>query len=96
MPAYVIVDVQVHDPEGYAEYRQLSGASVAQYGGQFLVRGGAVDVAEGDWQPGRFVVIQFPSMEHAKTWYNSPEYTTARAIRQRYSSGNLLFVEGVA
>jgi uncharacterized protein (DUF1330 family) len=96
MPAYVIVDVQVHDPEGYAEYRQLSGASVAQYGGQFLVRGGAVDVAEGDWQPGRFVVIQFPSMEQAKTWYNSPEYTTARAIRQRYSSGNLLFVEGVA
>ncbi len=47
MPAYVIVDVQVHDPEGYAEYRQLSGASVAQYGGQFLVRGGAVEVAEG-------------------------------------------------
>ena len=96
MPAYVIVDVNVHDPEGYAEYRQLSGASVAQYGGQFLVRGGAVEVAEGDWQPGRFVVIQFPSMEQAKTWYNSPEYTAARAIRQRYSTGNLLFVEGVA
>jgi uncharacterized protein (DUF1330 family) len=96
MPAYVIVDVQVHDPEGYAEYRQLSGASVAQHGGQFLVRGGAVEVAEGDWQPGRFVVIQFPSMEQAKTWYNSPEYTTARAIRQRYSTGKLLFVEGVA
>ncbi len=96
MPAYVIVDVQVHDPEGYAEYRQLSGTSVTQYGGQFLVRGGTVEVAEGDWQPGRFVVIQFPSMEQAKTWYNSPEYTAARAIRQRYSTGNLLFVEGVA
>lgn len=96
MPAYVIVDVQVHDPEGYAEYRQLSGASVEQYGGQFLVRGGAVEVVEGDWQPGRFVVIQFPSMEQAKTWYNSPEYTTARAIRQRYSTGKLMFVEGVA
>lgn len=96
MPAYVIVDVQVHDPEGYAEYRQLSGTSVAQYGGQFIVRGGAVEVAEGDWQPGRFVVIQFPSMEQAKTWYNSPEYTTARAIRQHYSTGKLLFVEGVA
>ncbi len=96
MPAYVIVDVNVHDPDGYAEYRQLSGASVAQYGGQFLVRGGAVEVAEGDWQPGRFVVIQFPSVEQAKTWYNSPEYTHARAIRQRYSTGNLLFVEGVA
>jgi len=96
MPAYVIVDVQVHDPEGYAEYRQLSGASVAQYGGQFLVRGGAIEVAEGDWQPGRFVVIQFPSIEQAKTWYNSPEYTTAREIRQRYSTGKLMFVEGVA
>ena len=96
MPAYVIVDVNVHDPEGYAEYRQLSGASVQQYGGQFLVRGGAVEVAEGDWQPGRFVVIQFPSMEQAKTWYNSPEYTHARAIRQRYSDGRLFFVEGVA
>jgi uncharacterized protein (DUF1330 family) len=96
MSAYVVVDVQVHDPEGYAEYRQLSGASVAQYGGQFIVRGGAVEVAEGDWQPGRFVVIQFPSMEQAKTWYNSPEYTAAREIRQRYSTGKLLFVEGVA
>lgn len=95
MPAYVIVDVNVHDLEGYAEYRQLSGASVAQYGGQFLVRGGAVEVAEGDWQPGRFVVIQFPSMEQAKTWYTSPEYTHARQIRQRYSDGRLFFVEGV-
>ncbi len=95
MSAYVIVDVLVQNPEGYAEYRKLSGPSVELYGGHFIVRGGAVETAEGDWRPTRLVVIEFPSMEQAKTWYDSPEYTEARAIRQRNASSNLIFVEGV-
>ena len=73
MSAYVIVDVDVKNPEGYAEYRQLSGPSVEQYDGRFIVRGGAVETAEGDWRPTRLVVIEFPSMEQIRTWYNSPE-----------------------
>lgn len=96
MPGYVIVDVDVKNAEGYAEYRGLSGASVEQYGGRFLVRGGAIEVAEGAWQPQRFVVIEFPTLEQAKTWYNSPEYTHARAIRQRNAESSLFFVEGVS
>lgn len=95
MAAYVIIDVDVHNPEGYAEYGKLSGASVQQYGGRFLVRGGAVEAGEGAWHPTRFVIIEFPSMEQARTWYDSPEYTAARAIRQRNSDANLIFVQGV-
>lgn len=95
MAAYVLVDVNVTDPDEYAGYRALSGASVEQYGGTFVARGGAVEVLEGAWQPGRVVVIEFPSVMQAKTWYNSPEYTEARAIRQRASTGSMIVVEGV-
>lgn len=95
MAAYVIVDVNVTDSDEYAHYRPLSGASVEQYGGRFVARGGAVNVLEGAWQPGRVVVIEFPSVEQARTWYNSPEYTAARAIRQRASTGSMIVVEGV-
>ena len=95
MAAYAILDVDVHDAEGYTEYRGLSGPSVEQYDGRFLVRGGAVETIEGEWQPSRFVVIEFPTMDQAKTWYNSPEYTKARAIRQRTAHSKAIFVEGV-
>ncbi len=87
MPAYVIVDVDVKDSADYDTYRPLSGASVEQYGGRFLARGGVVEGVEGDWKPSRLVIIEFPTIEQARIWYNSPEYTraersgTARRIR---------------
>jgi uncharacterized protein (DUF1330 family) len=97
--AYVVAEIQVTNPEGYAGYRELSTAAAAQYGGQFIVRGGAREQFEGEdenhnsgW---RTVIIEFPSMEQARTWYNSPEYSAARAVRQANSSGRLLLVEGV-
>lgn len=96
MPAYVIVDVNVTDSQQYDEYRALSGASVEQYGGRFLARGGVAEVLEGDWKPGRIVVIEFADAEQAKTWYNSPEYTKARDIRQRASTGSFLLVQGIS
>jgi uncharacterized protein (DUF1330 family) len=71
MAAYVIADVEVTDPARYAEYRNKVPATVAAYGGRFLVRGGPHQVAEGSWHPHRVVVLEFPSMEQARRWYES-------------------------
>src|SRR5687768_3246738 len=83
MAAYIIVDVTVHEPEEYATYRQLTPASIEAYGGKFVVRGGQTETLEGDWEPGRIVVLEFESVEQAKKWWDSPEYAPAKAIRQR-------------
>ena len=94
MHAYVIADVDVHDPDAYAEYRKLVPASLEAYGGRFLVRGPEVERLEGDWEPHRIVVLEFPSLEQARAWYSSPQYVEAMAIRHRASRGSLLLVEG--
>jgi uncharacterized protein (DUF1330 family) len=94
MSAYVLVEVHVTNPEPYAAYRDLAGASVARHGGRFLVRGGAVTPLEGDWQPQRLVVIEFPSVDAAKTWYFSDDYQDALKIRLANSVGKALIVEG--
>lgn len=95
MPAYLIADVTVTDPERYPEYVRLVPATLEPYGGRFIVRGGTTEIAEGDWQPQRLVIIEFPSLAQARAWYDSPEYAPAKALRQRLSEGRLLFVEGV-
>jgi uncharacterized protein (DUF1330 family) len=59
------------------------------------VRGGEVETAEGDWKPKRFVILEFPSMEQLRNFYDSPEYVKARKIRQSASKSNLIFVRGV-
>jgi uncharacterized protein (DUF1330 family) len=95
MPAYVIANVTVKDPVRYAEYRRLVTPTVERYGGRFLVRGGRVEALEGEWPQMRVVVLEFPSMEQARAWWSSPEYSEAKAIRQATSEGTLLLVEGV-
>lgn len=95
MAAYVIVDIDVHDPVGYEEYKKLSGAAVAQYGGRFLARGGKVEQMEGDWLPARAVIIEFPSVEQAKRWHTSPEYTEAKEIRWRTARTRMIVVAGM-
>lgn len=95
MPAYCIVDVEVIDPAGFEEYRQLVPATVQKYGGRFLVRGGAAETLEGDWQPKRVVVLEFPSLEQAKCWYNSEDYRDPKALRFKTAKSNLILVEGV-
>ncbi|PWH13932.1 MAG: DUF1330 domain-containing protein [Anaerolineae bacterium] len=95
MTAYVIVDITVTDPEGYAEYKQLAPAAVALYGGKYLARGGQTETLEGDWQPQRLVILEFPSIEQAKAWLHSPEYAPARALRHRYAQSNMVVIEGV-
>ena len=95
MPAYVIADVVVKDPERYQDYRTMVPASLEKYGGKFLVRGGKVEKVEGSREPGRVVVLEFPSVEAARRWYDSPEYRDARALRLRTADSHLIIVEGV-
>src|SRR3954451_12416442 len=93
--AYVIVDVEVTDQESYADYKELSSVAAEKYGAHWLVRGGAVEVLEGDWEPHRLVVLEFEDEGAARRWYGSPEYTEARLIRQRSSRSSLVVVGGV-
>jgi len=95
MTAYVLADIDVQDAEAYEAYRKLVPATIEKYGGRFLVRGGAHEVIEGEWQPHRLVLLAFADMARAKAWYQSPEYAAAKAIRFRTSQGQLLIVDGV-
>jgi uncharacterized protein (DUF1330 family) len=94
MSAYVIVDVDVQDPELYRKYTALVPATLEPFGGRFIVRGGEHDVLEGDWRPRRLVVLEFPSSDHARRWHTSADYAAAMGIRHRASDGNLVLVEG--
>ena len=96
MAAYVVAEVEVTDPAVYEEYRKLVPATVAKYGGKFLVRGGAIETKEGGWQPKRFVELEFASMDQARKWYHSPEYAPALALRTRAARSKVLLVEGAA
>jgi uncharacterized protein (DUF1330 family) len=95
LPAYSITEVEVIDEEGFKRYRELAQAAVTLYGGRFLVQGAKPVVAEGEWPAQqRVVVIEFPSMDQLKTWYDSPEYRPARKIAQTALRRRLLFLEG--
>ncbi len=95
MAAYVIVDVNITDPSGYEKYKKLAGPTVGQYGGRYLVRGGESEMLEGGWQPGRVVVLEFPTRGQAKAWWSSPEYEPAKGLRQAAATTERLLVEGV-
>jgi uncharacterized protein (DUF1330 family) len=95
MAAYFIVDVDVKNPQAYEAYRQAAAASIAQYGGRYLVRGGKHEVLEGTWRPTRLVVLQFPTLDAAKRWYASEEYNKVKPIRLQHAVGHMVLVEGV-
>ncbi len=95
MAAYVVVEINITDPVGYEEYRKLGPPTVAAYGGKFVVRGGKVEVLEGEWNPKRLVMLEFESAERAKKWWSSQEYSIPKEIRQKTSLTNMIFVEGV-
>jgi uncharacterized protein (DUF1330 family) len=94
MAAYIIVDVDVKDAKAFEPYKQPTGASVAQYGGRFIVRSSEYEVLEGDWRPTRLVVIEFPSLDAAKRWYESPEYRKVLPIRLQHAVSKMLLVNG--
>jgi uncharacterized protein (DUF1330 family) len=95
VPAYVVVEIAVHDPGRYERYKQLSPSSIAAYGGRFIVRGGAVESLEGAWNPGRLVILEFPSAERARAWWSSPEYAEAKALRLATAHSKMILVEGL-
>ena len=94
MPAYVIAQLTITDPQGFEEYRQMVPATIAKYGGRYVVRGGKTEILEGDWDPKRLVVIEFENAERAKQWWASEDYREAKLLRQRTAQTNLIIVEG--
>lgn len=95
MPAYVVVNVTVHDPARYEEYKRLATPTIPAYGGRYIARGGAVEVREGGWSPARLVILEFPDVERARAWWSSPEYAAAKAMRQGCADTQLVIAEGV-
>ncbi len=95
MAAYFVVNVRITDQEGYEDYRRHTAATLEPFGGRFIVRGGKSEILEGEWELHRFVMIEFPSIEAAKGWYESPEYQRLKEIRQRTAHTDMILVEGV-
>jgi uncharacterized protein (DUF1330 family) len=96
MVAYVVADLQWIDPEARAEYGRRARAALAPYGGRYLVAGGSPRGLEGEWEPRALAVIEFPSAEHARRWYESEEYRPLRALRVRGAETRAILVEGAA
>ncbi len=95
MAGYVIVDTEITDMDVYSEFIERVPALVESYGGKFIVRGGAVEVLQGDWKPSRLVVLEFESAEKAADWENSPEFAELKAIRDSASNSNVIVIDGV-
>jgi uncharacterized protein (DUF1330 family) len=96
MKGYVIAIVDVTNADGYQEYSKQVPATIAKYGGRYLVRGGKNEVREGEWPGSRTVILEFPSLARALEWYGSPEYQPLRPIRQANSRAQITFFEGIA
>jgi uncharacterized protein (DUF1330 family) len=96
MPAYVLAEIEITNPDGYKEYSTMVPATIQQYGGRFLVRGGKAQPLEGEWPERRRVIIEFPSVEAARKWWDSPEYAKPKALRKANSNGRLLLIEGAS
>ena len=93
--AYIIANVDVHDPQQYEEYKRLSTIAMKAHGAEVCIRGGKLEVLEGDWSPSRFVMLKFPSMEQARSFYDSAEYGAARKAREGIAAMRMVLVEGV-
>ncbi|PPR61916.1 MAG: hypothetical protein CFH10_00999 [Alphaproteobacteria bacterium MarineAlpha4_Bin2] len=94
MPAYLIADIEVTNPEGFKKYQEAVPATVEKHGGRYMVRGGDVEPMEGNWKPKRMVVLEFPNMTTLKKWYKSDDYQNIIADRTDNSIGNMVFVDG--
>jgi uncharacterized protein (DUF1330 family) len=96
MAAYVLSEIiGILDQAQMDKYRSLAQASIVEYGGRYVVRGGAFDKVEGDWMPQAFVIVEFPTMERAQEWYRSPEYARALAVRPQAINRKLFFIDGI-
>ena len=96
MAAYLIAEIDITNPEGYASYRPMAAESVMRHGGRFVARGGTIVPLEGGWDPKRVVIIEFPSLDAAKTFYHSDDYQVALKVRLENSTGRVIIVDGAA
>lgn len=95
MAAYVVVEVEVLDAERYEVYKRLAPPAIAAYGGRYLARGGECESLEGEWRPKRLVILEFPSVERAKEWWASEEYSEAKSLRHETARSRMVVVEGL-
>ena len=93
MPALVLVEVSIHNPELYEAYKKHTLATIQKFGGRFVVRGAKTESLEGDWSPERLVILEFSDVQTAKDWWSSPEYTIAKSIRYQAATSKMLVVE---
>ena len=94
MPTYLVADTTINDPKQFENYRVLVQAALTKYGGRYIVRGSAAEVLEGDWRPGKMAIIEFPSAEQARLFYDSSEYRAAREARADAATVNMVLVQG--
>jgi uncharacterized protein (DUF1330 family) len=94
MAAYALVNVEITDHVGFAEYREMVPATIAAFGGRFLARGGATEVLEGGWIPNRLVVLEFADVATLKAWYHSPEYQRLLELRKRTATSDFVIIQG--
>lgn len=95
MPAYIIVEINIHNPDVYEDYKKLTPASLEPYYGKFLVRGGYTECLEGEGKPERLVILEFPDKKMALDWWNSEEYSVAKKIRQRAAKTRMILADGL-
>ncbi|HVO72821.1 MAG TPA: DUF1330 domain-containing protein [Ignavibacteriaceae bacterium] len=95
MSAFIIVEVKIKNHKEYEGYKKLVPSTLEKYGGKFIVRGGKTESLEGNWNPERFVILQFESMEKAKAWWSSEEYSRAKKIRYKNAESKMLLAEGM-
>lgn len=94
MAAYLLADLNIHDLEGMEKYRERVPAIIAQFGGRYLVRGGEMQVLEGDREPSRIVIVEFPDLATVRRFYKSPEYAEILPLRLKSCDGHALIVDG--
>ena len=95
MTAYLLVDLDIHDQDGFQEYRSQVPAFIAKHGGEYLVRGGEFDVIEGDWKPHRLVLFKFPDRQAIRNFFADPDYAQIAAVRFRTSRTIAVAVDGI-
>ena len=96
MAAYVLVNIEITDPDGFKQYQARFPQLMAAHGGKYIARGGKVERVEGSWLPHRMILMEFPSLEHVQRLLASPEYKDVQALRARSTNSDLLVIEGVS
>lgn len=96
MAAYIIARINVTDKDRYNEYIKVTPGIIAKYEGRFIVRGGNTVTLEGPEEKWRIVVVEFPDLQKAQDFYNSPDYAEAKKIREGAALAQFVAIEGVA